>query len=297
MTRSLSSTSILLSSCLIHVVQSRTFTVTNECRYTIWQVIYTDLNVASDVPSFPTGWEAPPTNSVTFFVPDDWKSGRIWGRRGCDFSTNPGADSCLDGGCNGGLECSTTAGTGVPPATLAEWTLQASSNLDFYDVSLVDGYNLPIAITTNVNCEVAGCAVDLGPNCPSELAGPTNSSGAVVGCKSACLANLDGDSSDSANCCSGSHSTAATCPPNDVDDYSYFKENCPRTYVYAYDESSGTALWTCNSSLNADYQVTFCPYVPCSTYCSFVPESMFSSHANFFLECFFPFPGRHPRHF
>lgn len=32
-------------------------------------------------------------------------------------------------------------------------------------VSLVDGYNLPIAITTNVNCEVAGCAVDLGPNC------------------------------------------------------------------------------------------------------------------------------------
>lgn len=27
---------------------------------------------------------------------------------------------------------------------------------------------------------------------------------------------------DSANCCSGSHSTAATCPPNDVDDYSYF---------------------------------------------------------------------------
>lgn len=85
-------------------------------------------------------------------------------------------------------------------------------------VSLVDGYNLPIAITNNVNCEVAGCAVDLGPNCaclvhqvqalssseaqiftccagPSELAGPTNTSGVVVGCKSACLANLDGDSS------------------------------------------------------------------------------------------------------
>lgn len=30
---------------------------------------------------------------------------------------------------------------------------------------MVDGYNLPIAITTTVNCEVAGCAVDLGPGC------------------------------------------------------------------------------------------------------------------------------------
>lgn len=26
----------------------------------------------------PESWEAPPTNSVTFSVPDDWKSGRIW---------------------------------------------------------------------------------------------------------------------------------------------------------------------------------------------------------------------------
>jgi hypothetical protein len=29
---------------------------------------------------------------------------------------------------------------GVPPASLAEFTLGASSGLDYYDVSLVDGY-------------------------------------------------------------------------------------------------------------------------------------------------------------
>lgn len=52
----------------------------------------------------------------------------------------------------------------------------------------------------------------------------------------------------------------------------YPEENCPRTYVYAYDESSGTALWTCNSSLNADYQVTFCPYVPCSLILQLCPR-------------------------
>ena len=37
------------------------------------------------------------------------------------------------------------------------------------------------------------------------------------------------------------------------------EDGCPNSYAYAYDESSGTALWTCNSGLNADYTVTFCP--------------------------------------
>ena len=57
------------------------------------------------------------------------------------------------------------SGTGVPPATVAEWTLQGAGNLDYYDVSLVDGYNLPMKITNNVGCNVASCGVDLGPNC------------------------------------------------------------------------------------------------------------------------------------
>ncbi|KAH9944437.1 uncharacterized protein BXZ73DRAFT_73951 [Epithele typhae] len=35
--------------------------------------------------------------------------------------------------------------------------------------------------------------------------------------------------------------------------------NCPNAYAYAFDESSGTALWTCDSGLNADYTLTFCP--------------------------------------
>ena len=50
---------------------------------------------------------------------------------------------------------------------------------------------------------------------------------------------------DSANCCSGSHNTAETCPPDGVQYYDYFKNACKNSYVYAYDESSKTALWTC----------------------------------------------------
>ncbi|KAF5325498.1 hypothetical protein D9619_009727 [Psilocybe cf. subviscida] len=187
--------------------------------------MFTDLNVALNVPSYTTGWEAKAYTKVTFYVPDNWKSGRIWGRRNCDFSKNPGPNSCLTGGCNGGL--------GVPPATVAEWTLggDSSTGVDWYDVSLVDGYNLPMRISNNKGCPVVDCPVDLGPNCPSPLKGPFDSTGFPVGCKSACFANLDGNQ----------------------------ESNCPNSYAYAYDEASGTALRTCASSLKADYTLTFCP--------------------------------------
>ncbi|ESK97019.1 thaumatin-like protein [Moniliophthora roreri MCA 2997] len=133
-----------------------------------------------------------------------------------------------------------------------EWTLQGDGNLDYYDVSLVDGFNIPMAITNNVNYPVADCPVDLTATCPGELA-------SAAGCASACFANLDGNQQDSANCCSGSHSTPNTCPPDGVQSYDLFKGACLNSYAYAYDESSGTALWTCDSSLNADYTLTFCP--------------------------------------
>lgn len=209
------------------------------------------------LPSYSTGWEAAPDTSVTFSVPDNWQAGRIWGRRDCDFSTNPGPNSCLDGGCNGGLECDPNTGSGVPPATLAEFSLNQNSGLDYYDVSLVDGYNLPISITNNVGCPVTNCPVDLGPNCPAPLIGPFDSTGFPVGCKSACEANLDGDPSNSPNCCTGQYDTLQTCPSSGVTYYSYFKSNCPNAYCYAFDDS--TALFTCPASNNAEYTVTFCP--------------------------------------
>jgi len=237
---------------------ARTFTVYNNCPFTIWPAMFTDLNVGTAVPDYTTGWEQAAYAAVSFSVPDNWSSGRIWGRRNCDFSVNPGPNSCATGGCNGGLVCDPNTGTGVPPSTLAEFTL-SSGGLDYYDVSLVDGYDLPMSITNTVGCAEADCGVDLGPDCPAALQGPYDDTGFPLGCKSACDANLSGDPSDSPNCCSGSFDTPATCPSSGVAYYSYFKSNCPNSYCYAYDESSGTALWTCSSSLNADYTVTFCP--------------------------------------
>jgi hypothetical protein len=139
----------------------------------------------------------------------------------------------------------------------------------------LDKSSLPVRINNDQNCRVADCPVDLGPNCPSALKGPFDSTGFPVGCKSACL--IDSNPTNSAACCSGSHNTPATCPTSGVPYYrcavaccasafsmlmrphSYFKTNCPNAYAYAYDESSESALFTCASSKKANYQVTFCP--------------------------------------
>lgn len=42
--------------------------------------MFTDLNVASNVPAYTTGWEAGAYTAVSFSVPDNWKAGRIWVR-------------------------------------------------------------------------------------------------------------------------------------------------------------------------------------------------------------------------
>jgi hypothetical protein len=113
--------------------------------------------------------------------------------------------------------CDPNTGTGVPPVSLAEFTLSASGGLDYYDVSLVDGYNLPVEIKNTQGCRVADCPVDLAPGCPDALKGPFDASGTAVGCKSACL--VDANPGDSAACCSGSHNTPETCPTSGVPYY------------------------------------------------------------------------------
>ncbi|KAJ7791815.1 Osmotin thaumatin-like protein [Mycena olivaceomarginata] len=225
--------SVGLSLALASTAAARTMTVYNACPFTIWPALFTS---SGGRPSQPTGWSAASFTKVTFDVPSDW-DGRIWGRRNCDFSSNPGPNSCLDGGCNGGLLCDVNNGTGVPPATLAEFNFNGGGT-DFFDVSLVDGYNLPMRIDNNVGCGIPSCPVDLGPNCPAAQKGPFDASGFPVGCRSACT---------------------PTCPSSGVTNYHYFKDNCPNAYAFAYDEPSGTALWTCPTNKNAAYTITFCP--------------------------------------
>ncbi|KAL7213904.1 hypothetical protein ACSBR1_026351 [Camellia fascicularis] len=90
----------------------------------------------------------------------------------------------------GRLECD---GVGaVPTAFLIEITMGTGADKkDFYDVSIVDGYNLPlIAAPQRVFgvCNATGCVSDLNTGCPKELQVVDGDNGGVgvVRCRSAC---------------------------------------------------------------------------------------------------------------
>ncbi|KAI0776235.1 thaumatin [Trametes elegans] len=225
----------IAAAAFVSKAAARTFTVYNQCPFTIWPAMYTDLKVGTATTSHPTGWQQDAYQTVSFFVPDNWQAGQIWA-----------LNSCLDGGRNGGLVCYPVTGTGY---LIAEFTLGINGTPDNYDAKLVGRFG---------GCPVADCPVDLGPNRPDHLKCLFDSSGFPVGCKSACSAGL-GDPVNDPNCCTATHNTPATCPPTGIAFYDYFKGNCPNSYAYAYDESSGTALFTCDAGLAADYTVTFCP--------------------------------------
>ncbi|KAG9128407.1 hypothetical protein FRC07_013747 [Ceratobasidium sp. 392] len=221
MTGFMSQNVLLFALVLVESACARTFTVVNACPFTVWPGVYTDPAKGSAVPLVEGGWEATSGSSRTFYVPDNWAAGRIWGRRGCDFTNVQGPESCLTGGCEGGLNCTQP---GVPPSTLAEWTLSPTSDApDFYDVSLVDGYDLPMRISTNKECPVAECPVDLDSVCPDQLKGAYAPDGLVVSCKTSCQANLDGNQANSTNCCSGAFATPETCPRESVAYVDFFK--------------------------------------------------------------------------
>lgn len=215
------------------------FTFLNKCEGTIWPGILGTPSLGS------TGFELVKGSSRSFQAPTGW-SGRFWGRTGCNFDDS-GKGSCSSGDCNSGqLECNGAGAT--PPATLAEFTL-GSGSLDFYDVSLVDGYNLPMLVEVkggsrsgSGSCASTGCTVDLNQKCPAELRVESGDA-----CRSACEAF-----GTEQYCCKGAYASPSTCAPTVYSQI--FKSACPKSYSYAYDDSTST--FTCTA---ADYTITFCP--------------------------------------
>ncbi|XP_015889738.1 thaumatin-like protein 1 [Ziziphus jujuba] len=222
-------------------VSGATFTFINKCDHTVWPGI---LASAGSPKLDSTGFELTKGSSRSFQAPTGW-SGRFWGRAGCNFDGS-GHGSCATGDCGSGqIECN---GAGAsPPATLAEFTLGSGSQ-DFYDVSLVDGYNLPMIVEGNGGsgtCATTGCVTDLNRRCPAELKIDGGDA-----CKSAC-----GAFGTPEYCCSGEFASPTTCKPSMYSEI--FKSACPQSYSYAYDDSTST--FTCTG---ADYTITFCPSRP-----------------------------------
>ncbi|KAL6851873.1 hypothetical protein ACP4OV_020058 [Aristida adscensionis] len=229
------------------VTPSKTFTISNNCGYKVWPGI---LSSAGSPALETTGFELAPGEARTLHAPHGW-SGRLWGRTHCS-AGDGGRFACATGNCGSGrLECE---GHGAAtPATLAEFTLHGHGGLDYYDVSLVDGYNLPMLVAPHgaavgATCVPTGCMVDLNAACPAELR-VSGGGGGGGGCRSACEAFGSPE-----HCCSGAHGNPDTCRPSQYSQF--FKSACPRAYSYAYDDATST--FTCTSG-DTSYAITFCP--------------------------------------
>ncbi|RLM81032.1 thaumatin-like protein 1b [Panicum miliaceum] len=223
-------------------VASKSFTISNNCEYTLWPGI---LSSAGSAGMDTTGFVLAPGESRAMPVPSGW-SGRLWGRTLCSTDASTGKFSCVTGDCGSGKpDCA--GGGATPPATLAEFTMDGSGGMDFYDVSLVDGYNLPVLVAprgaaAGGNCAPTGCMVDL------RIASTSTAAGGVA-CKSACEAFRSPK-----YCCSGEHGNPSTCRPSAYSQF--FKNACPQAYSYAYDDATST--FTCAGGDTA-YAITFCP--------------------------------------
>lgn len=233
--------SFLVAHLFISGVVSTKFIITNKCNYTVWPGIFSNPGSAA---LSTTGFSLEKNESKTLTAPDSW-SGRFWGRTYCTEDSS-GNFSCISGDCGSGkLECSGNGG--ASPVTLVEFA--SRNGLDFFDVSLVDGFNLPLLVVpSRQNCTSTGCVADLNESCPSELRVTTSTEGKTAGCRSACqVTGL------SMFCCTGENATPATCKSSLYSQF--FKNACPQAYSYAYDDDTNTTF-TCAST---DYQVTFCP--------------------------------------
>ncbi|KAH9317727.1 hypothetical protein KI387_019496 [Taxus chinensis] len=204
--------------------EGASFAIENQCPYTVW---------AAGIP-FGGGRELRQGQSWQVDVPAG-SQGRFWGRTGCSFDGS-GRGGCKTGDCGGLLNCK---GSGGVPSTLFEYALNQYQNMDFYDISLVDGFNLRMAvILSNSQCKRIACSSDINSKCPNELR-------VDGGCRSACAAF-----NTQRYCCTGPY--LENCPPTQYSEF--FKRECPQAYSYAKDDPTST--FTCPGGSN--YKIVFC---------------------------------------
>ncbi|KAJ0093018.1 hypothetical protein Patl1_27108 [Pistacia atlantica] len=126
-----------------------TVSIKNNCPYTIWPATLANSNRPQ---LSETGFELASGGTKTLDIPAQW-AGRFWARTGCS-----GSFTCATADCGSGqVQCN--GKSGATPASLVEITFQANDGQDYYNLSLVDGFNLPVSVA------------------------PQGSDGNVIGCK------------------------------------------------------------------------------------------------------------------
>lgn len=144
--------------------------VTNNCGENIYPAITTGAGTGP--PS--SGFLLEPGETLSQLVSSNWQ-GRVWARTNCTFnaegtaSANGSGPACLTGDCGGTVKC---LGAGTPPASLAEFTLATPAGQTFYDLSLVDGFNLGLGIIYNNSTSNGTSESNATSNIPPNFTNP-----------------------------------------------------------------------------------------------------------------------------
>jgi len=153
----------------------------------------------------------------------------------------PGAVRCVDiGSAAEGLAAKRYWGYGGndPGAghySLAEFTFNTDfHDFDWYDVSFVDAFNLPLGITplSRPDCQVLACADDFLAGCPA--VGQLRQNGELVACVSP-----ERDNGDSP--------------------VAQYFEGCDDAYAWSADDQHGSDPSPTHACAGEDFAVTFCP--------------------------------------
>jgi len=260
-----SSNSNTMTSTITFGSGSRTFSFYNKCGYDIWVGTY---GQNSDTPAN-GGFKLPEGTQADLNMPNQAWSGRFWARTGCQAD----GSHCQTGDC-GGLQCNGNAGAMGP--TLAEFTLNAYMGADFYDVSMVDGYNVDIQIrpkegtfsrntypASNYSCGVAGaCNTNPLSKCDPQYAIYSPVTHEIIQCLSACTWHMLNrpDQAPQYCCTDGTpYFSRDTCLASS--NANMMKSMCPDSYSWAYDDASST--FACGGSGTAgpggiSYEISFC---------------------------------------
>lgn len=245
---------VLLLACLLQFATAdtgnRILTVYNRCPWNVYPALLSNSDTPGKLFS-PSGFTLAAGEHKNVTVAYNW-AGRLWGRTNC---TTVGNDTknlaCGTGDCGGELECT---GTGTPPVTLAEFTMSGDQDQTFYDVSLVDGYNLDMKIAP-FNTTINGGANNTSPVCVMSTPGdewnithwcpwdnllwqpPSQNNKAfwyptqniirpdMSPCRSACV-----QTGSAKDCCTGKYDDPKKCPRSLYSKRA--KEVCPDAYSY-----------------------------------------------------------------
>ena len=200
-----------------------TITVINRCTAPIW--IGTTSGVIPNNPILPNNVLLTARGGSYVYGTTGW-NGRLWPKMGCS-----------------------TGGNGCAIGELANSLVEFNfGNTVWYDVSLVDGYTLPLRVVPSVaSCAVAECNLTLS-SCP-------NSQYPLLVTGKACLSPCSYTKSE-ANCCGGISPSA--CRNGSVVKTEYVElihRVCPSVYSYSYDDANG--LHTCTGD-GVSFTISVC---------------------------------------